>query len=296
MYETRNETVIRPGSRAAAPGLIFSARHQAAPFCQPSLMPAPRFGVTDRPGDILDLTGRWLAEQLGWRWVKSRRDLEVQAGRQVRRLGLQPSRWNRAGVATRVSTRVIVLDEELGAWRTAYPAGTVLPVSKHPVRLYVYNTLLINVDPGLAEVECSGLPQGFPAPRAMRLDDFAAAFRERVLPVLDLFQSPALVARELPVSWLSMVAEGTVEWALACEDYDAAALLLRRHMERPLEGKQRWKDRIRHYRRGWEIAPGRDGLPSSVDLVYSTLSLGWLARVHDLPGPETFREPAPLEG
>jgi hypothetical protein len=155
--------------------------------------------------------------------------------------------------------------------------------------------MLINVDLDLAEVECSGLPQGFPAPRAMRLDDFAAAFGERVLPVLDLFRSPALVARELPVSWLSMVAEGTVEWALACEDRDAAALLLCRHMQRPLKGKQRWEDRIRHYRRGWEIAPGRGGLPSPAVLMYSTSSLGWLARVHDLPGPETFREPASLE-
>jgi hypothetical protein len=108
----------------------------------------------------------------------------------------------------------------------------------------------------------------------MRLDDFAAAFRERVLPVLDLFQSSAQVARELPVSWLSMVTEDTIEWALACEDRDAVALQLRRHMERPLKGKQRWEDRIRHYRRGWEIAPGRESLPSPAVLVYSTLSLG----------------------
>jgi hypothetical protein len=42
MYETRNETVVQPGSRAAVPGLILSARHQAARFCQPILMPAPK--------------------------------------------------------------------------------------------------------------------------------------------------------------------------------------------------------------------------------------------------------------
>jgi len=85
-----------------------------------------------------------------------------------------------------------------------------LPVSEYPVRPHVYNTLLINVDQDLAEVECSGLPQRFPAPQAMRLHDFASAFRERVLPVLDLFQSPALVARELPVSWLDMITYGTI--------------------------------------------------------------------------------------
>jgi len=165
-------------------------------------------------------------------------------------------------MATWVSTRVAVLDDDLHAWRKAHPASTVLPVSKYPVRPHVYNTLLINVDLDLAEVECSGLPQQFPAPRAMRLDEFAAAFRERVLPVLGLFHSPSRVARELPVSWLSMVTYGTIEWALARDDRDAAALLLRRHLERPMKGKQRWEHRLASFRRGWEVAPGRDGLPS----------------------------------
>jgi hypothetical protein len=54
MYETRNETVARPGSRAAVPGLIFLIRSDAAWLCQPVLMSAPRFGVTDRPGGIVD--------------------------------------------------------------------------------------------------------------------------------------------------------------------------------------------------------------------------------------------------
>jgi hypothetical protein len=108
-------------------------------------MPAPRFGVTDRPGDIVDRSGQWLAGQLGWRWVKSRRDVEVRAGRQVRRLGLQPWKWNRAGVATWVSAHVTVLDEDLRAWREVHPASTVLPVPQYPVQPHVYNTLLINV-------------------------------------------------------------------------------------------------------------------------------------------------------
>src|SRR5215472_6512706 len=107
MYETRNETAVQPGPRAAVPGLIFPAR-LCAWLCQPVLMPAPRFGVTDRPGDIVDHSGRWLAEQLDWRWIKTRRDVEVRAGRQVHRVGLHPSKWSRAGVATWVSTRVIL--------------------------------------------------------------------------------------------------------------------------------------------------------------------------------------------
>jgi hypothetical protein len=149
----------------AVPGLSLSVRPDAAQLCQPGLMAAPPFGGTDRPGDILQRSGRWLAEQLGWRWVKGRCDAEVRAGRQARRLGLQPSKWNRAGVATWASTRVTVLDEDLKAWRQAHPASTVLPASQYPVQPHVYNTLLINVDLDLAEVGCSGLPQRFPAPR-----------------------------------------------------------------------------------------------------------------------------------
>jgi hypothetical protein len=82
-------------------------------------MPARQSGVTDRPGDILDRSGQWLADQLGWHWVKGRRDVQERAGRQVLRLSLQPSKWNRAGVATWVSTRVAVLDEDLHSWRKA---------------------------------------------------------------------------------------------------------------------------------------------------------------------------------
>jgi hypothetical protein len=240
-------------------------------------MPAPRFAITDWPGDIVDRSGQWLAEQLGWRWVKNRRDVEVRAGRQVRRLGLQSSTWNRAGVATRASTRVIVLDPALRTWREAHPASTVLPVSAYAAWPHVYNALLINVDLDLAQVECSGLPQRFPALRAMRLDEFAAAFRERVLPVLELFQSPSLVARELPASMMT----GTLRRCCCVGTW-----------KRPLEGQQRWEQRLASFRRGWAIAPGRDGLPSSAVLVCDTESLGWLAQVHDLIDQETLRQPA----
>jgi len=271
---------------------IPSARPYVAGLCQPVVMSAPPFDVRERPGDIVDRSGRWLAEQLGWRWLKSRRDVEVRAGRQVRRLGLQSSTWNRAGVATWVSTRVMVLDADLTAWRHAHPASFAWS-APDAVPPHAYNTLLINVERDLAEIECSGLPQRIPAPRAMGPAEFAAAFQERVIPVLDLFQSPSRVARELPVWWLGMVTYGTIEWALACGDQDAAALLLRRHLERPLRGSQQWEQRFESFRRGWEAAPGRDGLPGPGMDVYSTESLGWLARVHDLDDPETFAEPAP---
>ena len=82
-------------------------------------MAGPRFTVDDRPADILNGTGRWLAAELGWRWVKSWRTAEARRGPLVLRLILQSSTWSRAGVATWVSARVSILDDDLRAWRVA---------------------------------------------------------------------------------------------------------------------------------------------------------------------------------
>lgn len=250
-------------------------------------MPAPRFEVTDRPGDILNGAGRWLAAQLGWRWVKSRGTAEFRDGRQVLRLVLQSSKWSRAGVATWVFARVMVLDDGLPGWRAAHPESTLFPCPSRPPRRFVYNSLLINIERGLDEFECSGLLQ-----RSLSLDEFAAAFCERILPVLRLFRSPDLAAHGLPDSWLVMVGSEMVEWALAHNDSGAAALLIRRHMQRPLHGQQTWQSRIEAFRRGWELAPGRDGL-SQAALPLATASLGWLARIHGLVDPHGLHEPAP---
>jgi len=57
-------------------------------------VPAPQFGVADRPRDIIDGSGRWLAEQFGWRWVKSRGQVEFRDGPQLLQLGPQSSRYS----------------------------------------------------------------------------------------------------------------------------------------------------------------------------------------------------------
>lgn len=249
-------------------------------------MPAPQFGVADRPRDIIDGSGRWLAEQFGWRWVKSRGQVEFRDGPQLLQLGLQSSRYSRVGLATWVYTRVTVSDDDLPRWRAAHPQATLFPSPADQPRRFVYNSLMINVVRDLDEIECSGL-----RPRPLGLGEFAAAFGQRVLPVLRLFRSPDLAAPGLPVSWLGMIGCETVEWALARDDPGAAALLIRRHMQRPLRGQQTWRGRIEHFRRGWEIAPDRTGLAQSA-LPFSTEALGWLARVHGLADPREFREPA----
>jgi hypothetical protein len=249
-------------------------------------VPAPRFTADDRPADILDGTGRWLAAELGWRWVKSRHTAEIRDGPLVLRLILQSSTWSRAGVATWVSARISVLDDDLRAWRLAQADETVVPASR--ALPFACNTMLPSVEPGLESLECSGLPQQPLAARTIGTSEFAAGFRELILPVLRLFRSPRLLATGLPDSWLMTVDSGTIEQALAQDDRESAALLMRRHMERPLRGHQTWRDRIGGFRHGWGNAPGRDQSPQ-----HGTGALGWLARVHDLPGPATFREPRP---
>jgi hypothetical protein len=62
-------------------------------------VPAPQFGAADRPRDIVDGSGRWLAEQFGCHWVKSRGQVEFRDGPQLLQLGLQSSRYSRAGLA-----------------------------------------------------------------------------------------------------------------------------------------------------------------------------------------------------
>jgi hypothetical protein len=64
-------------------------------------MSMPVFAAQDRPRDVLDASGQWLAAQLGWRWVKSRSDIEIRRGSQLLRLGLQSSTWSRAGMGHR---------------------------------------------------------------------------------------------------------------------------------------------------------------------------------------------------
>jgi hypothetical protein len=249
-------------------------------------VPAPRFTADDRPADILDGTGRWLAAELGWRWVKSRRTAETRNGTLVLRLILQSSTWSRAGAATWASARVSVLDDDLRDWRVPRPEQTVFPASH--VLPFACDTMLPAVEPGLQVLECSGLPQPSPAPRTVSVSEFAARFRERVLPVLGLFGSSRLLAAELPGSWLATIDSGMVEQSLARRDRQSAAALITRHMERPLRGHQTWADRIGGFRHGWDSAPGSGRPPQ-----HGTGALGWLARVHTLPGPSSFRGPQP---
>ncbi len=83
-----------------------------------------------------------------------------------------------------------------------------------------------------------------------------------------------------------------IEWALAHGDRDAAALLIRRHLAGPRPGSQASQMQTGAFRKGWQLAPRRDGLPSLPE--FSPPGLSWLARVHHLPAPDALHDPPPL--
>jgi hypothetical protein len=248
-------------------------------------MLALRFGADDLPADILDVTGRWLAEQFDWRWVKSRHSLELRSGPQVRRLILSASKWNRRGVSTRVRTRISVLDDDLTAWRKANPSDTIFSPAAIPTLPFVYNLSLGTLDSDLAAIECSGLPQHRgPAPADPVPEEFAARFSARVMPVLELFESPRSLADELPDPWLTWIDSGAIEWALAKHDLDAASRLLRGHLAQTGRDAGTRQQLLERVRQGWQDAPSRDRLPQLPQ--WAPESLGWLAKVHGLPGAQ----------
>jgi len=226
----------------------------------------PVSGPTDKPADVLDRAGRWLAESLdGFRWVTSSRELRRRDGVDVR-LHLQPSRYSSAGGAVWATPRLAISD---GQRR-------------------VFNSMLVNLSPRWISVECSGAPHAPVESQAISLPDFLTDLQHHVLPVVELFHDPAEAAASLPSQWLGMVGAGTIEWAIAHDEPDAAALLVRRHMERPLVGQQTWESRLSRFSDGWHA----DARPAAHEEMQT---LGWLSRQHDLVAPDTLRVPELVE-
>jgi hypothetical protein len=71
----------------------------------------------------------------------------------------------------------------------------------------------------------------------------------------------------------------TIEWALAHDNREAAAQLLRRHIERPVKGNQTSDPRVRRFANGWQARERPD------DPLGGLESMGWLSREFDLIAP-----------
>jgi hypothetical protein len=206
---------------------------------------APTFSAADRPADIVDGAGRWLADQLGvpFEWSRRLRSLQAAFGPLTLRLGLQGSQYSRTGESTTVSPHLRLEDEGLHRWRLAHPEVS----SRDDATLI--NLMLANVVPSAATVELYGQLREF-EPRILSLPDFVDLLYGQVLSVLPILESPVKAVRALPEQWwLDPV--WLVEWALSRDDRDSA----RQMVERYLSMKP---DHVLRFRKGMETNGSRD--------------------------------------
>ena len=249
-------------------------------------MTAPVFSQTDTPKAILDLSGKWLVDNLpGFRWLKSRGALERKVGPQLHRLTLQSSKASRQGLATWVSPRLMILDDRLQEWRQTDPVRSIV-ADPNVVPPVVFNSLFVNFLKQWAKVELSGLSSSSEGPAAVDLNEFLRCLTENVLPVLDHFAEPSSLIDGLPTSWWWMVDSGTVEWALACDDPSEAAEIVRQQMEQPLKGQEKAEQRLSLFRDGWECQGRGERLKG---MSSSLTALGWVSAANDLIEPDALR-------
>lgn len=198
----------------------------------------PKFTDRDKPPDILNAAGRWLAAELGngFRWVPSAHALKLPVGGTTAEIVLRPTSWNYTGVLTHAWLRVTVRDKALAAWRRRRGqlySGTVA----EPAANVVWSSELVNIYPDLHDVELFGDVAASTGSDThfLTLPELLDAIRTRILPRLLLFQSPDMVAKDLPDTWLFEDMGVTMQWAASRGDEASAQLLKTRVLT--LQGK-----------------------------------------------------------
>lgn len=183
----------------------------------------PVFTNESKPGEILDSAGRWLADELGdaFRWASTRHALQAVRGSKTYEVVLQPSKWNRAGELTHASLRVTVRDKGLAEWRRRHREYMMRKGSADAV----WTCDVLNIDPEIHDVELFGnLREAGGGAGMLSLPELLSVLRERILPKLELFESPARVAKDLPDTWLERTAT-IVEWATSLGDGESARVI-----------------------------------------------------------------------
>ena len=191
----------------------------------------PKFTAEDKPIDILNAAGEWLASELGngFRWVPSAHALKVPIARgRTGEVKLQPSHWNQTGVLTHALIQVTVRDRAVAAWRRSRGrnfSGLIVEPSPD----VVWSTQMLNVDRELHDVELFGDVAAATGSHHLYLSlaDLLLAIRTRIVPKLLMFSSPARAARELPDIWLAEPG-ALIEWATSLDDHDSAQLFSKR--------------------------------------------------------------------
>ncbi len=193
------------------------------------MLAPPTFTRESKPSEILESAGRWLADELGdgFHWASTRHALQTVRGGRTSEVILQPSRWNRAGELTHASLRVTVRDKALAAWRRRQRQSNV----RKGWADVLWTCDVVNIDPDIHGVELFGnLRESAGGLRLLSLSELLDAMRKRILPKLELFESPARVATELPDTWL--VHTGTiVEWAVSLGDRESASVISSRTLK-----------------------------------------------------------------
>jgi hypothetical protein len=241
------------------------------------------FTVQSKPTEILNQAGQWLAQQLGseFRWVKSRQAVSRTRGSRSDEIRLQPSKWNRAGSGTWATLRVTVRNKDLATWRRSHPSDTLLP---HDPDL-LWTNEFINVDKNLYFVELFGhLEQEDSGARRLSLVELLDAAHGVVLPVLDHFESPQVVADRLPDNWLVLAAP-LVEWAICLGDPSSARRIAERMMRVHAQETTVFERGRTSYHAGERPA-----------LALGEEAVGWLAARHTLfPGSEPLPWTVPAQ-
>jgi len=203
-----------------------------------ALSAPPQFTARDKPRDILNAAGLWLAAELGnrFRWVPSAHALKVPVGHATAEVKLRPTSWNYTGALTHAWLRVTVRDKALAAWRRRRGRNySGLMAERSPD--VVWSSELANIYPDLHSVELFGdvAAQTSGEVRYLTLPELLEAIRTRILPRLRLFESPAMVAKQLPDTWLVEDMGPAAQWAMSQGDEASAELLKTRTLT--LQGK-----------------------------------------------------------
>jgi len=214
----------------------------------------PSFSNESKPREIVESAGRWLADELGdgFRWASTRHALQLVRGSKTYEVVLQPSKWNRAGELTHASLSVTVRDKALAAWRRRRREATMRKRSAD----VVWTCDFVNIDPDTHDVELFGnLREAGGGTGLLSLPQLLGVLRERIVPKLELFESPARVAKELPDTWL--VRTGTiVEWATSLGDVESARVI----STRTAKAHPEWSGIVTAGPTALPAEPGRDAV------------------------------------
>src|SRR6202171_1977846 len=183
----------------------------------------PTFTKETKPSQILELAGHVRASELAsdFSWNALRHALRAVRGGRTYELSLQPSTWNRAGELTSATLRVTVRDKALAGWRRRQVEGSLPGASARKGSAdVVWSNEFINVDPDLYFVDLFGdIPRAGTGVRSLSLSELLHAILRKILPKLDLFDSPARLGKALPGTSLRLTG-GTVRWGVMLDCLD----------------------------------------------------------------------------